>query len=257
VLDVDRSLDLLAAEGKLAADACAGRLDDAVPFCAGWTGRDLAVHLAGVYRWVSTMVAERMPKPPSKELRAGLFADPDPSDEQGVRARLLLASAGVVSTLRNAPADLDCWTVWPAQTPRTFWIRRQLHETVVHRVDAQNLGRSEADVHNGAELDSEVAADGVDEMMVGFSGRYADHLRNPETVTLAVAATDVEQTWWASIGPDALVTGRGAPPQPATTTVRGKSGELLLWLWNRRPATGLEVTGDPTALEIWTANAHL
>ncbi|HZE66560.1 MAG TPA: maleylpyruvate isomerase family mycothiol-dependent enzyme [Sporichthyaceae bacterium] len=257
MLDADVSLDLLATEGKLTTEAVSGRLDGTVPFCPGWTGRDLAVHLAGVYRWVSTVVGERMPEPPSMERRAGLYADPDPSDDQGVHDRLQQARSTVVATLRATPNDAQVWTIWPAGSPREFWIRRQLHETLVHRVDAQNLGRSEADVHTGAELDTALAADGVDEMMVGFSCRYANHLRNPETVTLAVQSTDIDRAWWCVIGPDDPSMGRGAPPQAATATVRGKSGELLLWLWNRRRASGLEVSGDPTALEIWTANAHL
>jgi uncharacterized protein (TIGR03083 family) len=256
MLDPELSVDLLAAEGKLTADACVGRLDDGVPFCPGWTGRDLALHLAGVYRWVTAMVAHRMPEPPDKDLRAGLYADPDPADDAGVVERLNLALAGVVDVLRTGPADLACWTIWPGHTPRDFWIRRQLHETVVHRVDAQNLGRSEADAVGGAELDTAVAVDGVDEMMIGFSGRYRT-LRHPEPRTLAVYATDADASWWCTIGPDALDTGRGNAPVPVDAAVTARSGELLLWLWNRRAAAGLDVSGNPTVLEIWRSNAHL
>jgi hypothetical protein len=131
-----------------------------------------------------------------------------------------------------------------------------LHETLVHRVDAQNLGRSEADVVDGAELDTAVAADGVDEMMLGFINRYRK-LRHSEPVTLAVHATDAGAAWWCTIGPEALDTGRGAAPESADAAVSGRAGELLLWLWNRRLATGLDVSGDPTVLEIWRTNAHL
>jgi len=256
VLDPELSLDLLAAEGKLTADHCAGRLDDAIPFCPGWTGRDLALHLAGVYRWVTDLVDARMREPHDKDARAALFADPDPADDAGVIDRLHRALDGVVDVLRTGPADLACWTLWPGLTPRNFWIRRQLHETVVHRVDAQNIGRAEGDVVSGADLDPSVAADGVDEMMLGFSGRYRN-LRNPERVRLAIRATDAERAWWCTIGPDELMSAQGEPTQPATTTLSGKSGELLLWLWNRRTADGLEVNGDPTVLEIWRTHAHL
>lgn len=256
MLDPELSLDLLAAEGKLTVDACTGHLDEAVPFCPAWTGRDLALHLAGVFRWVTTMVANRMPEPPDKDLRAALYTDPNPADDAGVVGRLQLALDGVVDVLRVGPPDLECWQIWPGQSPRDFWIRRQLHETLVHRVDAQNLGRSEADAITGADLDSVIAADGVDEMMLGFSGRYRK-LRHPEPVTLAVQATDVAAAWWATIGPERLDTGRGAAPGAAGAALTGAAGELLLWLWNRRSAAGLEVSGDPTVLEIWTSNAHL
>ncbi|HEY3603729.1 MAG TPA: maleylpyruvate isomerase family mycothiol-dependent enzyme [Sporichthyaceae bacterium] len=256
MLDPELSLDLLAAEGKLTVDACTGRLDEAIPFCPAWTGRDLALHLAGVYRWVTAMVGGRLPEPPDKDLRAALYTDPNPADDAGVLGRLQLALDGVVDVLRAGPVDLDCWTIWPGYSPRDFWIRRQLHETLVHRVDAQNLGRSETDAIRGAELDTTVAADGVDEMMLGFSGRYRK-LRHPEPVTLAVHATDAGAAWWCTIGPESLDTGGGAAPGSADAALSGRAGELLLWLWNRRSAAGLEVSGDPTVLEIWTSNAHL
>jgi uncharacterized protein (TIGR03083 family) len=255
-LDPELSLGLLADEGKLAVESCAGGLAEAIPFCPGWTGRDLALHLAGVYRWVSAMVANRMSQPPDSDHRAALYTDPNPADDAGVVSRLHLALDGVVDVLRAAPADLACWTIWPGHTPREFWIRRMLHETLVHRVDAQNLGRAGADVIGGAELGSTTAADGVDEMMLGFSSRYRK-LRNPEPLTLAVQATDVNAAWWATIGPETLDTGRGAAPGAADAAITGRAGELLLWLWNRRSAAGLEVSGDPTVLEIWTTNAHL
>ena len=36
-----------------------------------------------------------------------------------------------------------------------------------------------------------------------------------------------------------------------------QSGELLLLLWNRRKATGLDVRGDGRALDVWAREAHL
>jgi uncharacterized protein (TIGR03083 family) len=256
-LPEDRSLALIREEAGLAADSLVGRLDDAVAYCPGWTGRDLALHLAGVYRWVSHMVREQLDAPPGKELRAELFTDPDPTDEAGVLQRLRDGADLVTSTLRAAPADARVWTVWPVeQTGRDFWIRRQLHETAVHRVDAQNTGRTETDALSGKELDPVVATDGVDEMMLGFAFRYAK-LRLDRPATLAVEATDSGHAWWAQLGPDAPVFGRGTPPTPADTTVRGAAGELLVLLWNRRGPDGLDVTGDHDLLAQWRDKARL
>lgn len=256
-LDADRSLDLIRSEAELAAEALTGRLDDPVAYCPEWTGRDLATHLAGVYRWVSYMVREQLDAPPNKDLRAGLFADPDPSDDAGVLRRLRDGADEVTSALRAAPLDATVWTVWSVEQPgREFWIRRQLHETVVHRIDAQNTGRKESDAVSGSELDTEVAADGVDEMMLGFAFRYAK-LRVDAPATLALQATDAGHAWWAQLGPDAPVFGRGTPPTPADTTVRGTAGELLLLLWNRRESDGLDVAGDPGLLEEWRQKARL
>lgn len=256
-LSADRSLDLIRSEADLAAESLVGRLDDAVVYCPGWTGRDLALHLAGVYRWVTHMVREQLDAPPGKDVRVGLFTDPDPSDDTGVLQRLRDGADSVTGALRDAPSDATVWTVWDAGlSGREFWIRRQLHETVVHRVDAQNTGRKESDALSGTELDREVAADGVDEMMLGFAVRYTK-LRLDTAATLALVATDVDHAWWAALGPDTPVFGRGAPPGPAATTVRGSAGELLLLLWNRRAPDGLDVQGDPGLLAQWRDKARL
>ncbi|MGQ0843500.1 MAG: maleylpyruvate isomerase family mycothiol-dependent enzyme [Sporichthyaceae bacterium] len=255
-LSADRSLELLAAEAALTVAALAGRLDEPIAYCPNWTGRDLATHLAGVYRWVAVIVGEGLDAPPDRDRRAALFADPDPTDDAGVLERLAAGAQTVGSALREAPEDLACWTIWGAEPGRAFWIRRQLHETVVHRVDAQNAGRTEPDVVGGADLDPALAADGVDEMMLGFTSRYAK-LALPEPVTLALEATDAPHAWWGRIGPDAPAFGRGAPPEGATTTVRATAGELLLLVWNRREAAGLDVRGDGSVLDSWREKARL
>jgi hypothetical protein len=185
-----------------------------------------------------------------------LFSDPDPGDDAGVIARLLEAHAHLLGAFREAPSDLQCWTIWPDGPARDFWIRRQLHESVVHRVDAENLGRSEQATVGGDELETEPAADGVDEMVLGFSRRYAKRLRHPAPATLALHATDAARDWWVGLGPDEPVTGRGVASD-ASTTVSGRAGELLLLLWNRRLASGLSVTGDESVLTTWREQAHL
>jgi uncharacterized protein (TIGR03083 family) len=256
-IDTAQALDLLAAEGKLTADALAGRLDGAIPHCPGWTGRDLATHLGGVYRWVSVIVDERLNERPDRERSAAAFTDPDPSDDAGVLTRLREGNERLVAVLRAAPEDLACWTIWGADAARGFWVRRQLHETVVHRVDAQNVGRTPDDADSGAGLDPVVAADGVDELMTGFATRYAKKLVLPAAAVLVVHADDTGHSWWAQLGPDEPVFGRGEPPVAATTTVRGAAGELLLLLWNRRSADGLDVAGDPGMLVTWRERAYL
>jgi uncharacterized protein (TIGR03083 family) len=247
----------LAALGESTAEALTGRLDSSIPYCAGWTGRDLACHLAGVYRWAATVVAKGLDRPPAAEDRAALFADPDPADDTGVLRRLREGSELIVATLQAAPVDLECWTIWPGGTPRDFWIRRQLHETVVHCVDARNAGLTEAAAEAGAQLPAQLCADGVDEMVVGFSSRYSRKLQRAAPATLALHSSDTGHSWWIRIGPDGPVGGRGVGDEPAATTVRGRCCELLLLLWNRRPAQGLDVAGDTELLVDWRTNGHL
>lgn len=248
VLDEEVATLLLAARSS---DPAAG-----VPLCPGWTVLDLAVHVAGVYRWVEEVVSNKRAEAPAGEERRALFADPDPGDAGGVLKRLRDAAAGLADALRSAPGDLRCWTTWsPPSTPRAFWLRRMVHETVIHRVDAENArdGRPAG----GAELATELAADGVDELVLGFARRYAPTLRAPQARVLSVHATDADLRWWAELGPDAPVFGGGEPPRPADAEVRGTAGELLLLLWNRRDPAGLEVAGAAEVLDLWRAGAHL
>ena len=56
--------------------------------------------------------------------------------DEGFEVRAAAGGRVAVQEFSAAPPDLACWTIWSAGTPRDFWIRRQLHETVVHCVDA-------------------------------------------------------------------------------------------------------------------------
>jgi hypothetical protein len=68
-----------------------------------------------------------------------------------------------------------------------------LHETLIHRVDAQNAGA--AATSGGEDLETSIAADGVDEMICGFARRYTKTLRGRQRATLAFTATDTGQRW--------------------------------------------------------------
>ena len=74
------------------------------------------------------------------------------------------ASAGLVAALRDAdPAD-PAWT-WSKEQTVGFTFRRQAHEALIHRLDAELTARAVTD------LDAALAADGVDEVLdVMFGG---------------------------------------------------------------------------------------
>jgi uncharacterized protein (TIGR03083 family) len=251
----DERLALLDSEGALfVATARVHDLAAPVPGCPGWTLRELVAHLGLVYRWVTRVVRDGRPGPPDRAERDSL-EDPDPSDGSALVERTQVAHADLVDALRAAPPDLDCWTVWPAACARGFWIRRQLFETLIHRIDAQNSAATR--VADGTDLVPRVAADGVDEMVCGFLHRYARQLRTDTGVTLALHATDADERWWIRLGPDAPTSGRGAVDTgPRDTQVAATAGELLLMLWNRRASGDLRVLGDRAALEHWQRGAH-
>ena len=248
-------LPVLSDEGvRLTAAARRRGLEAAVPACPGWTVRDLAAHLGWVYRWVATIVEQQREVPPARDDPS--LVDPDPGDGDGVMTRLTLAHEQLIELLQTVTPDLRCWTTWPAPgPPRDFWIRRMVHETVVHRVDADH--DASGDLTLGRDLDPLVAADGIDEMICGFARRFERHLRSPDAALLTLRPTDADGSWWTRLSGEPPTFGRGCPGTRSDAHVEGRAGELLLLLWNRRSAQGLSVSGDSAVLEAWRRGAHL
>ena len=98
--------------------------------------------------------------------------------------------AGLVSALETAAPDLACWTFLPgAASALAFWARRQVHETTVHRIDVQLAAAAAGDWGSrrpgqpgpgGARpardpVPAALAADGIDELLMGFARRGARH----------------------------------------------------------------------------------
>lgn len=217
--------------------------------CPGWTAEDVIRHLTTVYRWVTLIVAQQRTERPSPEERAALDrVERDPLSD------LAAAHVRVTEALDRASVSLRCWTIWPSDKSRDYWIRRQAHETVVHRIDVHDAVRGEAT--SCADVDPLVAADGVDEMVTGFAQRYRSSLRAPRPTTLSLHADDVDRHWWVRLGSAEPELGRGEF-DGADTHVHARAGELLMLLWNRREVEGLEVSGPIEALHFWRLGARL
>jgi hypothetical protein len=77
-------------------------------------------------------------------------------------------------------------------------------------------------------------------------------MRSAVSCTISLHATDVGRRWWIRLGPGEPDFGRG--DAVATTEVVGRSGELLLLLWNRRGWDGLMLSGDEGPLRIWQSD---
>jgi len=127
-----------------------------------------------------------------------------------------------VSVLAAADPAVRCWTFLPAPSPLAFWARRQAHETAIHRADAQLAA---AAAGSGADLDpfpAGLAADGVDELLMGFGGRNPGSLSDAPGV-LVISAEDgaAADEWTVVMGPRAGVS-RG--PGPAAASAAGAAG---------------------------------
>jgi uncharacterized protein (TIGR03083 family) len=235
--------------GMLADIVRAENPDLPIPTCPDWSLGELAAHLGRVHRWATEIVRTRAAQ------RIPFEAVPDsryPAERAAQAAWLTDGADRLISAITEA-GSAPVWA-FGRMAPATFWARRQAHETMVHRADAElAVGRE-------AVLDSALAADGIDEWL----GLAANPLRRapaatalPPGAVLRVHASDEgwgPRAWLISIAPDGMTVRAGNGP--ADVTVAGRAGRLLLVLVRRLPpdATNVLVTGNPGLLADWLAS---
>jgi uncharacterized protein (TIGR03083 family) len=214
-----------------------------VPSCPGWTVADLAQHTGTIHRWatdiVRTEAAARIPVPEAA-------APPDTAD--GWARWLSGGGDSLLRTLRKAGPLTPVWSWGPGRTSG-WWARRMLHETTVHRVDAE-LARAVPD----PVVDPVVAADGIDEFLFNLPSarRPYRHLASlPTGASLHLHATDADGEWAIRFTDSGIAWERGHVK--ATTAVRGPLTSLLLFTCGRRPASDprLQVLGDESVPALW------
>ncbi|MTE11226.1 maleylpyruvate isomerase family mycothiol-dependent enzyme [Nocardia aurantiaca] len=180
-----------------------------VPSCGDWTLYDLVDHVGQGNLWVVTAVAEG---------RGDLQGEPAPKDPAALRAWYDGTAEAIVEALSVDP-ETPAWT-FTSQLPRTvgFWQRRRAQETLMHLWDAQEaLGAAEA-------FEPDLAADGISEVFELFAPRMIKRgLATEPEVAVRVRATDTGQSW--TYGP-------GTP----VAEIAGTASDLLLALWQRKPA---------------------
>lgn len=277
-MEVHQHLAGLQQDGELMAVAAqrAG-LASAVPSCPGWQVRDLLRHTGYVHRWATRHVAERLPQPVPDVTEAEILAA-DPPDPELI-GWFREGHARLVSALTEADPALECWSFLPARSPRSFWARRQAHETAIHRIDAE-LATDGAAV---TPVNAEFAADGIDELIMGFFARdqreLSDEQRAGRHQTVHVHATDTGGEWLVELAEDGKLAARvercsaegltgsagssgssgssgsagSAASLGADCTLAGPAAGLYLLLWNRAdPATaGVKVRGEQDVLTAW------
>ena len=211
-----------------------------VPTCPDWTVRDLVAHQGMVHRWAAALLRGERDVDPDAVEAAGR-AEPDPLEwlRDGVielaEALMAAPSGGRAPVfLRDAPG------------PREFWARRQCHETSVHAVDAMSAALGRFPDPSETWLETDLAVDGIDELLGGFLTRPRSRLRCDEDAVLVVAPDDVPDWWLVELGPGPAVTTRRTGPRvDGDWVLRGTAVDLYLSLWNR---TSREALGDRAAV---------
>ncbi len=252
MLDFDRYRAALTEQtALLAADVRDADQTQPVPTCPDWDLGKLAQHVGRVHRWAAAVVERRA----TERVDPRTVEDGIAPDDPDGRVRWLSAGADRVVTASGAAGpDAPVWT-WAGRGTVTWWVRRALHETVVHRADAElALGRQFA-------VPAELAADAVSEWLTLLgSPRLAERAGAPLLVDgqlLHLHATD------DGLGPDGewMVrgTGSGIAVEPGhgkgDAAVRGAAANLLLVFLRRRSVDEgrVQVHGDRALLDDWLA----
>lgn len=234
------------------------RPDLRVPTCPDWDADDLLWHLGKVQAFWATIVRDGITDAAHVENvdavrpddRAGLFAHFD-------RASRDLQTALNVATDDGVPA----WT-WSTDQTVGFIRRRQAHEALIHRLDAELSAGSRTP------MDPALCADGVEEVLrVMYGGVPPWGTFTPDDGrTVQLAAVDTDNSWLVTLG-------RFTGTDPADNTpvdevdirvldhdsgeaaarISGTAADLDCWLWHRPTLAEIERTGDAEVLAAFTS----
>lgn len=233
--------------------ALATAADAAVPTCPDWSTDDLLWHLTEVQWFWGTIVARRIEDPD------GLDHPQRPDGREATLAAFDAAQRALTEALRGTAPDEPRWMWTPDASLHTagYIARRQAHEALIHRVDAELTAGVPV-----SPIDPTLAADGVDEVVEVMYGREHPLVTFAPTDgrVVELVATDAERRWSLQLGretgtvPDSgeLIDDpnfRPAPDATAVARISGTAADLDLWLWNR-PTTGtLTRSGDQPTLD--------
>jgi uncharacterized protein (TIGR03083 family) len=230
-----------------------------VPSCPDWDFLQLVKHLGNVYNWAGTIVEGRLTAPPGPEM---------PRQPEGVSNMDWLSDRldRILLALREVPEDAEMWNFLAASPgPPAFWWRRQMHETVIHRVDAELACALPVTA-----LEPDLAADNIaevfellrfaevsgnaDEGAVEPASEAKDAADAPTALIIHLHATDLPGAEWTIDTVARTITREHAKGDVA---IRGPAWSLARWCWSRPVGAEIEVFGDLETAEQWRRTVGL
>lgn len=152
---------------------------------------------------------------------------------------------------------------WAADKHVSFWIRRMLHETTIHRLDA------EAAAGVGGRVEPAVAVDAIDELLdiLPFAAYFRPQVRDlhGDGETIHFHATDLDGVtsdgaalpgeWLITLEPEGFRYSHAHVK--GAVAVRGRVQDLALFAYGRLKAgdPALEILGDRSLLAYWSAKS--
>ena len=230
----------------------AGDLAQPVPTCPGWSGADLLWHLGEVQWFWGSVVRDRL------QALDGLEQPARPDSDHGLVQFFEEQSARLLLALTDADPREEVY-MWADDKTVGYIRRRQAHEALVHRLDAELTAGGEV-----SPLDPALASDGLQEVLdVMYGGHPPWGTFTPEGSHLRVVAEDTGLVLPVVLGrftgtdpatgehlDEADMSVRAADPEaePAAV-VRGRAEDLDAWAWHRRDDSALTVEGDRAAYD--------
>nr|WP_198429026.1 maleylpyruvate isomerase family mycothiol-dependent enzyme [Nocardia bovistercoris] len=221
-----------------------------VPTCPGWSLAQIGTHVGRAQRWAAAMIAARATE--AMDTRA--VPDGAMPKQPEAAARWLSEGARIVIDAVDATGpEVPVWVSFGAPCPAERWIRRLLHEAVVHRADALLA------LDRPVTVDPAVAADGIDEWLellaIGLSGRGVAALPGAATMHLHAVDPGLGDRGEWMIRPSGSSIAFEHGHAKGTVAVRGSATALLLLLMRRVGSDdpAVEIHGDGAVLTHWLA----
>jgi len=200
-----------------------------VPSCPEWNLGGLLAHVGVVHRFARRSMNEPVDGGFPKATGPGNT----PLAGEDVWDWLDTGLGDLIDDFASRDLEQTCWS-WAGPATGRWWLRRQVHETAIHRWDAEQAVGVES-VVNG-----DRAADGIDEwlaLQVGRGWLPPDSLRG----TIHLHATDGDGEWLLNLG-DGLTWTTGH--HKGDVAIRGGRADLELLLWNRMTLDRFDTFGD-------------
>ena len=225
-----------------------------VPTCPAWTAEDLLWHLAEVQWFWGTVVREQVFGPEANKLKPGR-----PAEGAALWDFYTRASQDLGQALASASPDSPAWT-WSSDQTVGFIRRRQAHEALIHRVDAELIAGDRTP------MDARLSADGIDEVLRAMYGDLPPwaSFSAASTRCIRLSTNDTSHSWLVLlgrlIGTDP-VDGRnydepclrvedGNSHREVGAAVAANAADLDCWLWHRPTIDAIDLSGDGDLLGI-------
>jgi uncharacterized protein (TIGR03083 family) len=227
--------------------------DARVPSCPDWTADDLLWHLAEVQCFWGTVVREQLTGAQAEERKP-----PRPAGRPELLAFYQRVSSDLGEILAATAPEAPAWT-WSSDHTVGFIRRRQAHEALIHRIDAElTAGRR-------TPMDPQLSADGVDEALRVMYGGLPEWgtFTSGGAGAVRLRATDTGHSWLVTPGrftgtspdgtsydePDIHVDSDSGGE--AGAEISGTAADLDCWLWHRPAAGPVDRSGDQEMIKAF------